>query len=101
MRAHIRSVKPEALTDEALWDLEVETGLPIFRAFVGLWTQADREGRFEWRPRPLKAAVLPYWDGDMAGVLDALEGAGFLVVSEIDIPIEESCKLNCCIREFR
>jgi hypothetical protein len=84
MRAHIRSVKPEALTDEALWDLEQETGLPLFRAFVGLWTQADREGRFEWRPRPLKAAVLPYWDGDFSRVLDALATRGFLVKYVVD-----------------
>jgi hypothetical protein len=84
MRAHIRSVKPEALSDEALWDLEQETGLPIFRAFVGLWTQADREGRFEWRHRPLKAAVLPYWDGDFSRVLDALASRGFVVKYVVD-----------------
>lgn len=78
MRGRIRTIKPEAFTDEDLWDLEVETGLPIFRAFTGLWCYADREGRFEWRPRPLKAAVLPYWDGDVAPVLDALERGGFI-----------------------
>ncbi len=78
MRGRIRTIKPEAFTDEDLWDLEVETGLPIFRAFTGLWCYADREGRFEWRPRPLKAAVLPYWDGDVAAVLDALERGGFI-----------------------
>ena len=79
MRARIRSIKPEAFLDEVLWALEVETGLPIFRGFVGLWTQADREGRFEWRPMPLKAAILPYWDGDFSHVLDALATRDFVV----------------------
>lgn len=79
MRPRIRTIKPEALLDEGLWDAEDETGLPLFRAFVGLWCHADREGRFEWRPRALKAGILPYWDGDFSRVLDALATRGFLV----------------------
>jgi hypothetical protein len=78
MRGRIRTVKPEAFLDEELWDLEVATGLPIFHAFVGLFTQADREGRFEWRPRALKAAILPYWEGDFSRVLDALSTRAFV-----------------------
>jgi hypothetical protein len=78
MKTRIRTIKPEAHTDEDLWDLEQETGLPIFRAFTGLWCHADKEGRFEWRPRPLKAGVLPYWDGDFSRVLDALASRGFV-----------------------
>lgn len=84
MKPRIRTIKPESHTDEDLWDLEQETGLPIFRAFTGLWCHADREGRFEWRPRPLKAGILPYWDGDFSRVLDALEGAGFIQSYEVD-----------------
>ena len=79
MRGRIRTIKPESLTDEGLWDLETETGLPVFRAYVGMWMYADREGRFEWRPRPLKAAILPYWEGDFSRVLDALATRGFVV----------------------
>jgi hypothetical protein len=79
MKPRIRSIKPEAHTDEDLWDLEHETGLPLFRAFTGLWCHADRAGRFEWRPRPLKAGILPYWDGDFSRVLDALVSRGFVV----------------------
>ncbi|MGW8286347.1 MAG: hypothetical protein ACWGPR_11585 [Candidatus Deferrimicrobiaceae bacterium] len=82
--AHIRSIKPEALKDADLWDLEVETGLPIFRAFAGLWCQADREGRFKWKPRELKIEVLPFWDGDFGEVLDALARAGFVRRYEVD-----------------
>lgn len=76
--ARIRTMKPEVHLDEELWDLEVETGLPIFRAFTGLWNHADREGRFEWRPRKLKAGILPYWDGDFSRVLHALTTRGFV-----------------------
>jgi hypothetical protein len=79
MKPRIRTIKPEAFTDEDLWDLEEETDMPIFRAFSGLWCHADREGRFEWRPRALKAGILPYWDGDFSRVLDALTTRGFIV----------------------
>lgn len=79
MRGRIRTIKPEAFTDEDLWDLEDKTGLPIFRAFTGLWCYADREGRFEWKPRVLKTGVLPYWNGSMEDVMLALADAGFLV----------------------
>jgi len=84
VRGRIRTIKPEAFLDEELWDLEVETGLPIFRGFVGLWTQADREGRFEWRPRALRAAILPYWDGDFSRVLDACATRGFVQRYTVD-----------------
>lgn len=79
MRARIRTVKPEIFLDEELWDLGQETGLPVLQAFEGLWCYADREGRFVWRPRALKPLILPYWDGDMSHVLDALWSRRFLV----------------------
>lgn len=79
MRQRIRTYKPEIFTHERLWDLEQETGRPLFRAFFGIISCADREGRFEWRPRALKALVLPYWDGDFEEVLYDLVRGGFLV----------------------
>jgi hypothetical protein len=79
MSGRIRTIKPEAHLDEDLWDAEQESGLPLFRAFTGLWCQADKEGRFEWRPRQLKAAILPYWDGEFSRVLDAFVTRGFVV----------------------
>jgi hypothetical protein len=88
VRGRIRSIKPDVLKDEDLWDLEAQTGLPIYRAFTGLWMFADREGRFEWRPRVLKTDILPYWDGDFSRVLDALTTRGFVV------------KYACGTREF-
>lgn len=75
----IRTIKPEFFTHEALFDAEAETGLPLRLAFAGLWTQSDREGRFLWRPRTLKSAILPFDDVDFGRVLDALLTRGFLV----------------------
>ncbi|WP_020209014.1 hypothetical protein [Gilvimarinus chinensis] len=76
--ARIRTIKPEFFLDERLYDLEEETDLPVRLAFAGLWTQCDREGRFEWRPRRLKAAILPYDSVDFSRVLDALTTRGFV-----------------------
>ena len=79
MRTRIRTVKPELFSHEDLFDAEMETGLPLRLAFIGLWTACDREGRFQWRPRALKAAVMPYDDIDFSRVLDALATRGFVV----------------------
>lgn len=77
--ARIRTIKPEFFRHESLYEAERETGLPLRLAFAGLWTAADREGRFAWRPRALKLDVLPYDDVDFSRVLDALATRGFIV----------------------
>ncbi len=79
MRGRIRTIKPEIFTDEELWDLGEKTGLPVLQAFAGLWCFADKEGRFEWRPRTLRALIVPYWQGDFDAVLHALARARFIV----------------------
>lgn len=75
----IRTVKPELFTHEDLFEAEKESGLPLRTAFIGLFTCADREGRFKWRPRTLKLAVLPHDEVDFSRVLDALITRGFIV----------------------
>ncbi len=77
--ARIRTIKPQFFLHEGLFDLERETKLPIRLSFVGLWCQADREGRFAWRPRALGAQILPYDKLDFSRVLHALTTRGFLV----------------------
>lgn len=75
----IRTVKPDLLRHEALFEAEKASGLPLRLAFIGLFTVADREGRFFWAPRKLKLDVLPYdEDVDFAAVMDALASAGFV-----------------------
>jgi hypothetical protein len=80
----IRTIKPEFFQHEALYDAERETGLPLRIAFAGLWTIADKAGRFEWRPRQLKLNVLPYDDCDFSAVLSALESYGFVLRYDVD-----------------
>jgi hypothetical protein len=77
--ARIRTIKPEFFRHEQLFEAEKESGLPLRLAFAGLWTAADREGRFRWSPRALKLDCLPYDDVDFGAVLDALARYGFVV----------------------
>lgn len=79
MASRIRTIKPDFFRHEALYEAECETGLPLRIAFAGLWTVADREGRFQWRPRILKLDVLPFDEVDFSRVLDALASRGFIV----------------------
>ncbi|HEY3678988.1 MAG TPA: hypothetical protein VGL45_09730 [Bradyrhizobium sp.] len=44
-----------------------------------LFTVADRDGRFQWRPRTLKAQILPHDEIDFSRVLDAWVTRGFVV----------------------
>lgn len=77
--ARIRTIKPDFFTHEGLFDLEDKTRLPIRIAFAGLWTQCDREGRFKWKSRTLKSAILPFDRVDFDEVLNALWEGGFIV----------------------
>jgi hypothetical protein len=82
--ARIRTIKPAFFRHGALFDAEKASGLPLRIAFAGLWTAADREGRFKWQPRELKLDCLPYDDVDFSRVLDALVTGGWLVRYEVD-----------------
>lgn len=77
--ARIRTVKPEFFLHDRLFDAERQTGLPLRLSFIGLWCQADREGRFKWQPRRLKPLILPHDEVDFADILDALHGSEFVV----------------------
>lgn len=72
--ARIRSLKPGFFSNEELCELS-----PWHRlCFAGLWTQADREGRLEDRPRRLKGAIFPYDDLNMDQLIQGLADKGFL-----------------------
>lgn len=59
--ARIRSIKPEFFLNDQLAPLPFQWRL----LFIGLWTQADRNGRLEDRPLKLKAALFPNDDLDV------------------------------------
>jgi 5-methylcytosine-specific restriction endonuclease McrA len=80
----IRTIKPEFFKHDELYDAELQVDLPLRLAYVGLWTCCDREGRFKWKPRQLKASILPYDEVDFSDVLDALEIHGFVRSYEHD-----------------
>lgn len=71
----IRTIKPSFFQNEDLADLPGLTRL----LFQGLWTEADREGRLEDRPRKLKAAILPYDQVNVDSCLDQLQNKGFII----------------------
>jgi hypothetical protein len=73
--ARIRSIKPEFFDDEDLCVLPFQHRL----CYVGLWCQADRDGRMEDRPKRLKARIFPYDDLDMDAILADLTRAGFIL----------------------
>lgn len=79
-----RLIAPQFFTHEELYDAEYESGLPLRLAFAGLWTQADRRGIFEWKPRQLKLAILPFDEVPFAKVLEALAAHGFVQRYEAD-----------------
>lgn len=77
--ARIRSIKPQFFRHRRLFLAEQETGLPLRVAFAGLWTCADRDGRFRWEPDELKLDCLPYDEVEFSRVMHALFTRGFIV----------------------
>lgn len=51
-----RNIKPGFFLNCELAEVDFATRL----LFIGLWCYADREGRFEWKPKQIKAAIFPY-----------------------------------------
>jgi hypothetical protein len=82
--ARIRTIKPSFFRHEALYELERSCSMPIRIAFAGLWTAADREGRFVWHPRSLKLDCLPYDDLNFSDVMDKLQEGGFIEKYEVN-----------------
>jgi hypothetical protein len=72
--ARIRTIKPEFFDDE-----DVARLTPFARlAYIGLWCQADRDGRAEDRPARLKSRIFPYDRLEMERVLAELAAGQFI-----------------------
>jgi hypothetical protein len=78
--SRIRSIHPGLGTDDAYMGLSHVAAriLPL------LWCECDDQGVFEWKPRTLKAKLLPAHSDDMVEVLKELEEGGFLVHFEAE-----------------
>ena len=46
--------------------------------FIGLWTLSDCNGNIEWRPKRIKAELLPYDDCDVESLAINLDKSGFI-----------------------
>jgi hypothetical protein len=69
-----RNIKPSFFTNDNLAECE-----PIARLlFIGLWTISDHKGDLEYRPKKIKAELLPYDNCDMDSLLAQLIRYGFL-----------------------
>lgn len=78
--ARIRNIKPEFFLNDEMGELDPLTRL----FFIGLWTQADREGRLRDRPKRLKATLVPYDECDVEALLTTLTDSGHLLRYEVD-----------------
>lgn len=72
--ARIRTIKPDFFDDEDIAALS----FPARLLFIGLWLEADREGRLKDRPVRLKARIMPFDNVDVAALLDELVKAEFI-----------------------
>lgn len=66
--ARIRSVHPELFLDDAFMELSPDARLLA----IGIWTQCDDHGIFEWKPKYLKAVVCPADNVDVVALLGDL-----------------------------
>jgi hypothetical protein len=74
-----RNIKPGFFENENLAELA-----PLARLlFAGLWCYADKEGRFEWRPKRIKALILPYDDVDIEELLMSLHTMEFVYMYSV------------------
>ncbi len=80
----IRTIKPDFFKHWDLYQAEINSGLPIRLAYSGLWTVADKEGRFRCVPQQLKLEVLPYDEVDFSLVLKTLATGGWVVLYEFE-----------------
>ncbi|MFN9374496.1 MAG: hypothetical protein ACK6D3_21625 [Planctomycetaceae bacterium] len=75
-----RNIKPGFFKNEDLAECS-----PLARLlFVGLWCEADRDGRLEDRPKRIKVELLPYDDCDVDRLLGELVTRGFIVRYEAE-----------------
>ena len=79
----IRSAHPGLFSDENFMVLTVEAPLAAV-LLIGLWTEADDEGVFEWKPLTLKARVLPAISCSIEPLLAALVENRFVMRFEVE-----------------
>lgn len=77
--ARSRNIKPGFFKNEILSKLDAHTRL----FFAGLWTVADREGRFEVRLEKLKAEIFPHEQVMIESCMTHLWDKQFIILYEV------------------
>jgi len=77
--ARIRSIHPGFFTDEAI--VQASPQAQVF--LIGLWTQCDDQGVFEWKPVTLKMRILPAANCDADGLLSEL--ASLQIIQRVEV----------------
>lgn len=76
-----RNIKPGFFKNEYLAELS-----PLSRIlFIGLWCMADREGRLEYRPKRIRAEILPYDSCDVEKLLEELESTSDTFIRRYEV----------------
>lgn len=75
-----RNIKPGFFKNEYLAECDPKARL----LFAGLWCMADREGRLEYRPKRIKAELLPYDNCKIEDLLNQLGNTGFVTFYSVD-----------------
>lgn len=77
--ARIRSVHPGIWTDERFVSVSAQARL----LWIGLWSECDDEGAFDWSPLKIKMRLAPADNWDMVPLLEELEAAGLVKSYEL------------------
>lgn len=77
--ARIRSVHPGLFTDDCFITLSMTARLLM----IGLWTEADDQGVFEWKPATLKVRIFPADNMDIEAALAELETSGVILAFQV------------------
>lgn len=74
--ARARNIKPSFFQHDVLGEVE-----PLARLlFIGMWTVCDYRGCVEYRPKRIKAQLLPYDDADISLLVKQLDESGLIAI---------------------
>jgi hypothetical protein len=75
-----RNIKPGFYKNDLLAECD-----PLARIlFTGLWCMADREGRLEYRPKKIKAELLPYDSCNIDKLVKQLSDKNFIIIYSVN-----------------
>lgn len=77
--ARARNIKPSFFQNDALGELPALARL----LFIGMWTISDFKGCLEFRPKRIKAQLLPYDDCDVEELTINLDKSGFVSIYSV------------------